>query len=137
MSSYYTEFLSVCTLCTYQCKAPPPPPGHRWGFVQLVVQRTHGQLFFTMPLSRLTQYPGATWRFVFILCYLSSTTITKSPLVGSIFLTEDAQIPTYAREEGVGLDIDRCIICLFICIFPNGHFLSSCVLNRLYNIINI
>ena len=22
-------------------KPYPPPPGHRWGFVQLVVQRTH------------------------------------------------------------------------------------------------
>ena len=51
MSSYYTEFLSVCTLCTYQCKAPPPPQGHRWGFVQLVVQKTHptGNYFLQCP----------------------------------------------------------------------------------------
>ena len=30
--------------------------------------------------------------------------------MGSIFLTEDAQTPTYAREGGVGRDIDGCII---------------------------
>ena len=90
-----------------------PPPGHRWGFVQLVIQRTYprGNHFLTMSLSRCTQYPGTMWRFVNILCYLNSSTITKSPLVGSIFLTEDAQILTYAQEWGMGLDIYRCITC--------------------------
>ena len=29
--------------------------------------------------------------------------------MGSVFLTKDAQIPTYVQEGGVGLDIDRCI----------------------------
>ena len=111
MSSYYTEFLSVCTLCTYQCKAPPPPPGHRWGFVQLVVQRTHptGNYFLQCPSLDSPNTLGQR------LCYLSSITITKSPLVGSIFLTEDAQIPTYAREGGVGLDIDTMIGALSVC----------------------
>ena len=40
-----------------------------------------------------------------MLCYLSSITITKSPLVWSIFLTEDAQIPTYAQEGEWGLTL--------------------------------
>ena len=35
----------------------------------------------------------------------------KIPTSGEyIFLTKDTQIPTYACEGGVGLDIDRCII---------------------------
>ena len=64
---------------------------------------TPGAIIFYNTLSRRTQCPGVTWRFVCLLCYLNSSTITKSPLVGSIFLTEDTQIPTYAWEWGLTL----------------------------------
>ena len=33
-------------------------------------------------------------------------TVTKSPLMGSITLTKDIEIPTYAQVGGVGPDID-------------------------------
>ena len=61
-------FLGIGGICTTCCSKDTP----------------QGQLFFTMPLSRRTQYPGAMWRFLYMLCYLNSSTITKSPLVGSI-----------------------------------------------------
>ena len=44
-----------------------PPPRHRWGFVQLVVQRTHprSNYFLQCPsLDAFNTLAGTMWRFV-------------------------------------------------------------------------
>ena len=83
--------------------SPTSPPSQE--FVQLVKDTPLGQLFFTTFLSRRTQWGNVEICIYIYYAILNSITITKSPLVGSIFLTKDAQIPTYAQEVGGEWDL--------------------------------
>ena len=123
-------------LYTYQCQALLPPPGQRWGFANSVAKKTHprGKIFVQFPFLGAPKIVGIMCGSAssYTLCKLNSYflfgsaickhnfshenifkfslifAITRSLLVGHILLAKDTQIPTYAQEGGVGLQLYRC-----------------------------
>ena len=86
-----------------------PPPGHRWGFLQLVVQRTHprGNYFLQYPSLDAHSIPWGNVEICICIMLFEFQYNYKIPTSGEYISDRRRTNPDL---WGVGLDIDRCII---------------------------
>ena len=94
--------LSINSNAPINAKPHPTLPEHRWGFVQLIIQKTH-------PSENILHFPHirrSITRFITLFHIPSENEqLQNSHLYGAKSQAKDVQTP----KGGVGLDIDRCI----------------------------